>query len=109
MQSKLSKLQKIILVYVGVTVKQKERVSINRREVTAGLVKLLNVKNKESFRVILSVSIKSLLKRNMLSRKGKFIGLTAEGKENTKEIINKLKEKYGKANWDILRLYYGSE
>lgn len=106
MQTRLSKLQKVILVYVGVKTKQSNK-SINRRDVTKALHEILGIQNKESFSVVLTFSINALVKRKLVSKRGKYVNLTDEGREVARAIINDIKSIYGDINWEKVRSFYG--
>ena len=64
------------------------------------------IENKESFSVSLTVSLNSLHERNLIRRKGKYLNLTEEGRNNAKEIIDEIKEEYGEINWNIINSFY---
>lgn len=107
MHTKLSKLQKLILIYIGVTTKQNEKKFMNRRDVTKGIEKLLmNKILTNSFSSSLSRSITSLTERRLLSKRGNTIGLTSEGREIARKIIDDLEKTYGEIDWNVIMFEY---
>ena len=105
MQPKLSKLQKTIILYIAIMLKSNSKRYIKRTDITKGLMDKLDKKNKEVFRVTLSVSINSLIRRGLLSKYKTNIGLTKEGKETAKLIREQIIEEYGKINWEVIKIF----
>jgi len=110
MQNKLSKLQKVSLLYIGVEANRTQSNYIKRRALTDGLVGILAIENsdKKKFFVSLTNSVRSLMNRGLLSKRATFIGLTKEGKENAREVREEIISLYGNINWDVVSEYYGS-
>ena len=108
MQAKMSKLQKVILVYVGVTTKSSSKKYMRRKDVTAGLADLLNRDVDNNFSALISQSIYGLKERGSISKRGSTIGLTKIGKDNAKEIIEYITNTYGKITWDVIKSFYSS-
>lgn len=106
MQSKLSKFQRIILVYIGVTAKSQNKKYIKRKDVTIGIAYILNRNIDNNFSALLSQSIAGLKQRKLVSKRGTMIGLTKEGRETARTIIDRINQRYNDINWDIVNRYY---
>jgi len=102
----MSRLQKVVLVYIGVKSKNENKPYINRIAFTKGLREVLNVANKKSFSVTISSTVKSLVKRNLVSRRAKTVGLTKEGREEAKNAIDEIKNEQGGIDWERIKGYY---
>jgi len=105
MQTRLSKLQKYILVYIGVWTKKRNISYLRKKETYDGIKDQLG-KHSDSFNVVLSNSIKALYKRGLISIRGKSVGLTTTGRNTAKEILQQVKEKYENVNWETLKMMY---
>lgn len=106
MQSKLSKLQRVIVVYVGVTAKSQNKKYVKRKDVTTGMAYILNRDIENNFSALISQSIHGLKQRKLISKRGTMIGLTKEGRNTAREIIEMIKKIYGDIDWDIIKQYY---
>lgn len=105
METRLGKVQKLILVYIGVNTK--EQPYIKRRILTDDICKLLDCKKRKKISLATSQSIGLLLKRCLVTKKGSYIGLTDKGKDVTRNVIEHIKSEYdGEINWDIIVKYY---
>jgi len=105
-QSKLSKLQRVIVVYVGVTAKSQNKKYVKRKDVTTGMAYILNRDIENNFSALISQSIHGLKQRKLISKRGTMIGLTKEGRNTAREIIEMIKKIYGDIDWDIIKQYY---
>jgi len=106
MQTKLGKMEKLILVYVGVKTKKLGKRYIPRMELTDALAKILNKEKDTRFCVDVAQSVKPLKKRGLLAQMRRSIGLTKEGRENAREIIDFIKKEYKEVNWDVVADYF---
>ena len=106
MQSKLGKMQKLILIYVGVKTKDIGEKYMKRRTLTDGLCDVLLEDKTNKFLVSISQAVTPLVKRGLLSRRGVKIGLTKEGKNTAREILDIIGNDYGDVNWDTIVKYY---
>lgn len=102
---RLGKTQKLVLVYIGVNTK--EQLYIKRRVLTDGISKLLDYKKTKNLSRKISQSVRLLLKRGLVTKKGSYVGLTADGKDVARNVINHIKSEYdGKIDWKIIVEYY---
>jgi len=105
METNLGKMQKLVLVYIGVNTK--EQSYIKRRALTDGISKLLDYKKRKKLSVTISQSLRLLLKRELVTKKGSYIGLTTGGKDVTRNIIEHIKSEYnGEIDWNVIAKYY---
>lgn len=106
MESKMSKLQKIILIYIGVTTKSYNKKYMRRKELTVGLADLLSRDVDNNFSALVSQSIYGLKNRKLVSKRGGTIGLTTYGRDITREIIDNITDTHGGISWDIIKDFY---
>jgi len=110
MQTKLGKMQRLILVYTGVKTKALSKMFMPRRDLTTGLSELLEREKDISFTTAIAQAVKPLKRRGLLYQRGYSVGLTKDGKENAREIIDYIKDEYGKVDWEnIVDYYYRKE
>ena len=109
MQERLSNLQKVTLLYIGILTKHQKY--LKRSDVTRGIRELIEIHpdRYDSFSVTFSFSIKSLVTRGLVEKKGRIVTLTNEGRENAREIRQQVVDRYHKINWELIRRYYGEE
>ena len=79
---------------------------MKRSDVTIGLAEMLERDRDNNFSALISQSIRELKNRKLISKRGTTIGLTKEGRETTRIIIDKIKEVYNDIDWDIINCYY---
>ena len=106
MQSKLGKMQKLVLIYVGVKTKSIGKRYMKRRDLTIGLADILLEKRENKFYVAVSQAVTPLTKRGLLSKRGNRIGLTIEGLDTAKHVLDIIERDYGEINWDTIVKYY---
>ena len=107
--TKLSKFQKIILVYIGMETKRCDRKYIKRTAVSIGLKNSLGIAGSDSFRVVLTNAINALYRRKLVTRMRSTIGITELGRTVAGETIEKIKEKYGTISWQLIEKWYNEK
>jgi len=110
MQRKLSKLQKVCLVCIGVLSNNENKTYVKRRKISKKLIDIISISDdeyeKKKFSVTLTNSIKSLVKRELITKRGTYVGLTKDGKKQAREIISEIKSIYNIINWKVIGEYY---
>lgn len=108
---KLSKLQKMILIYVGVVSTKDNKDYIERKMLTEELYQILyggylaqRTTNK-SFPSVISSSLNGLIKRELIIKKRRRIVITEKGKEIARSMLNDIKQQYEKANWSTVKKF----
>jgi hypothetical protein len=109
MQTKLGKMEKLILVYIGVNTKYLGKRYMPRSDLTTGLSDVLEKKKDSRFCVDVAQSVKPLKERGLVTQMRRSIGLTNLGKEHAREIINIVKKDYGKVDWESFADYYNKK
>jgi len=108
-----SKLQKVIILYIGVITKSQNKKYMKMIDVSRGLKKHLKLnelyKDQNSFNITLFNSITSLKERKVVVRLRRCIGLTDKGREIARQVREEIIKKYGTIDWEKVRLYYGSK
>jgi len=111
-QAKLSKLQKIILVYIGVNIKQSNSQRINRVEITEEIYRILYGKrlaertDHKHFPSVVANSVRELSRRNLIIKKNKAtVSINENGKDIARNIISETKRVYGNVTWDTIKQY----
>ncbi len=105
-QSKTSKLQKIILIYVGVVPQSNNKKYMKRKDVTIGLADLFDRYIDNNFSAIVSQSFRGLKNKNLISKRGCCVGLTTSGRKLMEKIIDNIIEMYGEITWDVIKDFY---
>jgi len=102
MSNDLSKSQRIILLYIGITSKIEKKESLSKKEIEDGLSKELdeNLDTK---------SLNSLVRKNMLEEHDDSFNLSDDGKDIARELLQDVKDKYGDADWDIIKKYFDEQ
>ena len=102
--SKLSKFQRLLLIYISKQTSNEKRKHIKRTDITKDMIVALDIKEekRKSFRVVLTNSLNSLHKRGLIIKMRTCIGLTDKGKIVSKEIVNSIGGKCGLIDWDII-------
>ena len=101
----MERLQKIIVLCIGIMAKKKETKYINKRVVTAQIKELAR-RNTQSFSVMISTSYKSLFKKELISLRGNYVALNKSGLALAKQIRQEIVDKYDGIDWDIIRRFY---
>ena len=101
----MEKLQKIVVLCVGVMAKKEETKYVNKRDVTKQIKKLAN-RHTQSFSVMISTSYKSLFKLELISLRGNVVALNKTGLALAKEIRQQVVDKYGSIDWSIIGRFY---
>ena len=107
--TKLSKFQKIILMYIGMETKRWDRKYIKRTAVSIGLKDKLEIIGSNSFRVVLTNAINALYRRKLVTRMRSTVGLTELGRTVARETIAEIKKKYGTINWELIVRWYSEK
>lgn len=100
----LGKMQKLILVYIGV--KTEKGKYINRILFTDDLSDILNREKDHQFCVAVDQALKSLIKHDLIQRRGRFIRLRRDGREIARGVVDCIKSEYGDINWEIVKNYF---
>ena len=103
--SKLSVFQKIILITIGVNIKNNQKL-MKRTELTKFLENILKITNKNSFSVTLCSSLKMLKNRKLVATRGKYVNLTKDGRFIAKIAIDEIKSEQGGIDWERIKRYY---
>ena len=101
----MRKLQRTIVLCIGLMAKKEETKYIRKRDVTEKIKKLLD-RETQSFSVIISNCYKSLFKKDMISLRGNYIALNKSGLKVAKETRQQIVDKYGGIDWNIIKSYY---
>ena len=100
MLNKTSKLQKVIIVTIGVLTKSQP--FMKRLQLTKVFKENLE-RNDKNISVILTSSLNSLHKQRLIIRRRGDIQLTESGKQLAREVIDEIKKDYGKVDWVVLK------
>jgi len=96
-----TKIQKVIIVSIGVMTKSQP--FMKRLQLTNVFKENLEIGTK-SISVILSQNLTILHRQRLIVRRRGDIQLTEQGKQKAREIIEEIKQGYGKADWKTLKL-----
>lgn len=106
-QPKLGKMQKLILIYIGVKTKAIGKRYMRRSDLTNGLVDILHEEKGNNFFVAVAQSLAYLFRRRLVVKKGRaYIGLNKYGRETAREVLDIIKHDYGNVNWDSIYEYF---
>jgi antitoxin component of MazEF toxin-antitoxin module len=109
LQQRLDKVQKLVLVYIGVKTKSDNSKYLNEKELNKFIKKLLKIDDKEKLSAVVTSAINTLLDRKLVERKGFYISLSEDGLENAREIVNAVRTKYNDINWENIVSYVSSD
>ena len=100
MSGEFSKIQKIILLYIGITSKVEKKESLSKKEIKDGL-------DKEVGKKLDAKSLNLLVDKKLVINDNDSFYLTDDGKDISREILQDIKDKYGgDADWDIVKKYF---
>lgn len=105
METRLGKMQKLVLVCIGVNTKEQSH--IRRRVLTDSISKYLDCEKNKKLYGTISQSVGLLSRRGLITKRGSYIGLTDGGKDVARNVIEHIKSEYdGKIDWKIISKYY---
>lgn len=103
----LGKMQKLVLIVIGVTAKNTGKQYVKRSDITITIGNILH-EDTTSLTTKISKSIKTIHEKSLVAKRGKYLRLTLSGTDITRNIIEDIRLKYGSVDWNIINDNYRS-